>query len=169
MPDNKVTNNIRTSLEGRDLVMEGIFDGPRDLVFKAFSNSERFASWWGPSGWQTENREFNFKPDGVWHYCMRCKDEKQGEFYGQESWGKAVYQEIIVPEKNVYTDMFAGEEGNSAGGMPVTLVTMTFVENEGDKTYHEFSIRFSRGTSAIDGIGCGPRMCLTILPPRRPS
>ncbi|WP_350445748.1 hypothetical protein [Peribacillus simplex] len=63
MSDNKVTNNITTSVEGRDLVMERIFDGPRNLVFKAFSNSGRLASWWGPRGWQTENREFNFKPD----------------------------------------------------------------------------------------------------------
>jgi uncharacterized protein YndB with AHSA1/START domain len=131
MSDNKVTDNITTSIEGRDLVMERIFDGQRDLVFKAFSNSEHLAGWWGPSGWQTENRAFNFKPDGVWHYCMRCTDENQGEFYGQESWGKAVYQEIIVPEKIVLTDMFADEEGNAADGMPVTLVTLTFVEHEG--------------------------------------
>jgi uncharacterized protein YndB with AHSA1/START domain len=63
--DNKVTNNIITSIEGRDLVMERIFDGQRDLVFKAFSNSEHLAGWWGPSGWQTENRELNSKSDGV--------------------------------------------------------------------------------------------------------
>jgi uncharacterized protein YndB with AHSA1/START domain len=61
---------------------------------------------------------------------MRCTDENQGEFHGQESWGKAVYQEIIVPEKIVLTDMFADEEGNAAEGMPVTLVTMTFDEHE---------------------------------------
>ncbi|MGG4265865.1 hypothetical protein [Peribacillus simplex] len=36
MSDNKVTNNIKTSLEGRDLIMERIFDGPRDLVLKHF-------------------------------------------------------------------------------------------------------------------------------------
>lgn len=43
MSDNKVTDNITTSIEGRDLVMERIFDGQRDLVFKAFSNSEHLA------------------------------------------------------------------------------------------------------------------------------
>jgi len=88
MSDNKVTNNITTNVEGRDLVMERIFDRQRDLVFKAFSNSERLASWLGPRGWQTENREFKFKPDGVWHYCMRCTDENQGEFHGKNLGGK---------------------------------------------------------------------------------
>lgn len=62
---------------------------------------------------------------------MRCTDENQGEFYGQESWGKAVYQEIVVLEKIVYTDVFADEKGNAADSMPDTLVTMTFVEHEG--------------------------------------
>jgi uncharacterized protein YndB with AHSA1/START domain len=101
---------------------------------------------------------------------MRCTDENQGEFYGQESWGKAVYQEITVPEKIVLTDMFADEEGNSADGMPVTLVTFTFVEHEG-KTKLIMRSRFASvgGASASNGNGYSPRMCLTILPPRRPS
>ncbi|OAH63138.1 hypothetical protein AWH49_07320 [Domibacillus aminovorans] len=104
MSENKITNSMTTNIEGQVLVMERIFNAPRGLVFKAFSEPERLASWWGPRGWQTENRKFEFKPNGVWHYCMRCIDENQGEFYGQESWGKAVYHEIIVPEKIVYTD-----------------------------------------------------------------
>jgi uncharacterized protein YndB with AHSA1/START domain len=147
MSENKITDNITTNVEGRDLIMERIFAAPWDLVFNAFSKPEQLASWWGPKGWQTENREFNFKPDGVWHYCMRCTDENQGEFYGQESWGKAVYQEIIVPEKIVLTDMFSDEEGNAADGMPVTLVTLTFVEHKG-KTKLIMSSRFA----SVEGL-----------------
>ncbi|WLD92616.1 SRPBCC domain-containing protein [Alkalihalobacillus sp. AL-G] len=131
MSENKVTNNITTNVEGRVLVLERVFDAPRDLVFKAFSESEHLARWWGPKGWETENRTFDFKPNGVWHYCMECTDRNQGEFYGQKSWGKAVYQEIIEPEKIVYTDVFSDEEGKVAEGMPEMLITMTFVEHEG--------------------------------------
>lgn len=123
--------NIISNVEGRDLIMERIFNAPQELVFKMFSEPEHLVRWWGPEGWQTENRVFNFKPNGVWHYCMRCIDENQGEFYGQESWGKAVYQEIIVPEKIVYTDVFADEEGHAVDGMPEITVTMTFIEHEG--------------------------------------
>jgi len=123
--------NLVTKVEGRELVMERIFDAPRDLVFKVFSESDHLAKWWGPKGWQTENRKFEFKPNGVWHYCMRCIDKNQGDFYGQESWGKAVYHEIIEPEKIVYTDMFVDEDGNAVDGMPELLVTMMFVEHEG--------------------------------------
>jgi uncharacterized protein YndB with AHSA1/START domain len=62
---------------------------------------------------------------------MRCTDKNQGEFFGQESWGKAVYQEIIAPEKIVYTDVFADQEGNAVDGMPEMLITMNFVNTKG--------------------------------------
>ncbi len=61
---------------------------------------------------------------------MKCTDESQ-EYYGQESWGKAVYHEIVEPERIVYVDSFSDAEGNIVEGMPETLVTMTFVEHEG--------------------------------------
>lgn len=131
MSENEVTNSMTTNVEGRVLVMERMLNAPRSHVFKAFSEPELLANWWGPKGWQTENRKFEFKPNGVWHFCMRCTDENQGDFFGQESWGKAVYHEIIVPEKIVYTDTFADEEGNAVDGMPEIQITMNFVEHKG--------------------------------------
>ncbi|MFB5089102.1 SRPBCC domain-containing protein [Psychrobacillus sp. PGGUH221] len=133
MSENKSTNELTTFTEGKVLVMERIFNAPRSLVFEAFSDSERLESWWGPKGWKTINRQFEFKPEGVWHYCMTCEDENQGDFYGQESRGMAIYHEIVAPEKIVYTDMFADDKGNAIAGMPELLVTMIFTE-DGDKT-----------------------------------
>lgn len=99
-------------------------------MFKAFSEGGQLESWWGPEGWKTENRKFAFQPNGVWHYGMRCTDENQGEYFGQVSWGKAVYQDILAPERIVYVDVFADEEGNAVPGMPETLVKIEFFEEE---------------------------------------
>ncbi|MEW8987193.1 MAG: SRPBCC domain-containing protein [Bacillus sp. (in: firmicutes)] len=107
-------------------------NAPRDLVFKAYSVDELLSSWWGPQGWQTQNRQFEFKPNGVWLYCMRCVDQDQGEFYGMESWGKSIYHEIIAPEKIIYTDMFSDKDGNPIEGMPEIRVTMLFTEKDGN-------------------------------------
>lgn len=131
LSENIGATSLTTHVEGPVLVMERIFHAPRSLVFKAFSDSTYLESWWGPKGWQTENRQFEFKPNGVWYYCMTCKDKNQGDFYGQESWGKGVYHEIIVPEKIVYTDTFSDKEGNSVAGMPEIQITMNFVEQDG--------------------------------------
>jgi uncharacterized protein YndB with AHSA1/START domain len=45
-----------------------------------------------------------------------------------ESWGKVVYQEIVEPERIVYTDAFSDAVGNITEGMPQTLITLTFLE-----------------------------------------
>ncbi|MFD1776938.1 SRPBCC domain-containing protein [Paenibacillus rhizophilus] len=126
-----MTNKMVTRVEGQELVLERVFDAPRELVFKAFSEAEHLKHWWGPRGWTLPVCNVDFRPGGVWHYCMKCVDEKQGDFYGMESWGKAVYQEISEPETIVYTDYFSDAEGNVTEGMPSSHITMTFVEHEG--------------------------------------
>jgi uncharacterized protein YndB with AHSA1/START domain len=115
------------------LVLERVFDAPRDLVFQMFKEAEHLKRWWGPRGWELPVCKVDFRPGGVWHYCMKCVDENQGQFFGMESWGKAIYKEIVEPEKIVYTDFFSDADGNENPNMPSTTVTMTFVE-QGGKT-----------------------------------
>jgi uncharacterized protein YndB with AHSA1/START domain len=62
---------------------------------------------------------------------MKCIDENQGDFYGMESWGKAVYREIIDGEKIVYIDYFSDAEGNESTELPPSEVTVIFEEYEG--------------------------------------
>ncbi|WP_181350897.1 SRPBCC domain-containing protein [Thalassobacillus sp. CUG 92003] len=131
MPENKHDTGVQSHVEGRTLVMERVFNAPRDLVFEAYAKSEHLENWWGPKGWETENIQFEFKPNGVWHYCMRCTDKEQGDFFGQEACGKAIYHDIISPEKIVCTDVFCDKEGNVFEEMPEVVVTMNFNEDSG--------------------------------------
>ncbi|MCS1351063.1 SRPBCC domain-containing protein [Mechercharimyces sp. CAU 1602] len=128
-----VKKEMVSSTDGQVLTIEYELNAPKKVVFDAYSNSENLASWWGPKGWKTENLTFEFKPNGVWHYCMRCVDQSQGEYYGQESRGKAVYQEIVPDEKIIYTDSFVDKEGNPLDGMPEIFVAIHF-EDDGDGT-----------------------------------
>ncbi|MCK6255538.1 SRPBCC domain-containing protein [Fictibacillus sp. KIGAM418] len=131
MSVNYGTKSLKTAVEGKVLMIERVFNAPKDIVFKAFSQPEHLSRWWGPKGWETDIRQFDFQPGGVWLYCMKCVDKNQGDFYGQESCGKAVYQEIVAPEKVVYKDFFTDGEGNEMEGMPGMLVTLEFTEYEG--------------------------------------
>lgn len=131
MSDHKTMNTVKTTVQGKVLRMERILNAPRELVFKAFSDPKHLANWWGPKGWVTEVKSFDFKPNGVWFYCMKCVDKNQGDFYGQESCGKSIYQEIVEPEKIVLKDYFVDGEGNEMAGMPELLVTCEFLEHEG--------------------------------------
>jgi len=62
---------------------------------------------------------------------MKCIDENQGEFFGQESWGKAVFNEIDEPEKIVYRDSFADADGSINDSMPTGISTLEFHDEGG--------------------------------------
>lgn len=126
-----MTSKMITRVEGQVIVLERVFNAPRELVFKVLTDGEHLKQWWGPRGWDITVSDMDFRPGGQWHYCMKCLDQNQGDFYGMESWGKSVYQEIEEPEKIVYIDYFSDAEGNIAEGMPATTVTMTFEEVDG--------------------------------------
>ncbi|WP_370149856.1 SRPBCC family protein [Exiguobacterium profundum] len=74
-------STVKSHVEGTTLIAERLFKAPRQLVFEAFSTPAHLEKWWGPSGWETKVYSFDFKPGGIWHYCMTCVDKEQGDFY----------------------------------------------------------------------------------------
>lgn len=131
MNNPNLTNQLVSKVEGSTLILERVFQAPRELVFKSFSEAEHLKHWWGPKGWTITVCNVDFRPGGTWHYCMKCEDKNQGDFYGMESWGKAFYQEITAPEQIVYRDCFSDAEGNVAENMPQMMVTLDFIEQDG--------------------------------------
>ena len=118
------TNSTNVTTAERTLIMERVFDAPRELVFKVWSECKHLAQWWGPKAWTLPVCEIDFRPGGTWLYCMRGPE-------GEESWGKAVYREIVMPERIVYVDAFADADGNVVEGMPQMLITVEFTELNG--------------------------------------
>ncbi len=117
----------------RELVITRVFDAPRELVFKAWTEPERFKRWWGPKNFTAPACTIDLRVGGVYLNCMRSPE-------GQDFWTTGVYREIVEPERIVYTDSFADEKGNPvpasdygmSGDWPLeTLVTVTFEEHEG--------------------------------------
>ncbi len=82
-----MSNNAMHSRVENDrvLVLERIFDAPRELVFKLFKEPEHLKRWWGPRGWSLPVCNVEFRVGGVWHFCMKCVDKNQGDYYGMES------------------------------------------------------------------------------------
>lgn len=117
-------NMVSTDLEKHVFQMERVFDAPRELVFKAYSDPEYLKQWWGPKGWTLPVSNMDFRPGGTWHYCMRGPG-------GEESWGKAVYREIVAPERIVYSDYFSDAEGNTVAGLPESTATVLFTDHNG--------------------------------------
>ena len=110
-----------------------VFDAPRGVVFKAWTECEPLMRWWGPKNFTTPFCKIDLRPGGVLHYCMRSPE-------GRDYCGKGVYREIIEPERIVCTDSFADAQGNAvpatyygmSADFPLEmLVTVTLEEIEG--------------------------------------
>jgi uncharacterized protein YndB with AHSA1/START domain len=110
-----------------------VFNAPRELVFKAFTEPERLAQWWGPKGCAIEVRKLDLRPGGVLHYSMRMGNHPP-------IWGKFVYREIAPPERVVFVNSFSDENCGLTQNpwMPEwpleVLNTLTLTEHEGRTT-----------------------------------
>jgi uncharacterized protein YndB with AHSA1/START domain len=114
-------------------VITRIFDAPRELVWKAWTEPEHFMRWWGPKNFTSPVCKIDFRVGGAYLFCMRSPE-------GRDFWSAGVYREIVEPERIVYTHSFADEKGNPALAsryeMPVdwpaeTLATVMFEEFQG--------------------------------------
>jgi uncharacterized protein YndB with AHSA1/START domain len=116
-----------------EFVISRVFDAPRALVWKAFSECEHLMHWWGPKGFKMISCKIDFRPGGVFHYGMESPD-------GHKMWGKFVYREIVAPERMVHIVSFSDENQGvtrhpMAPTWPLeTLATCTFTERDGKTT-----------------------------------
>jgi uncharacterized protein YndB with AHSA1/START domain len=124
----------------KDFVISRVFNAPRDLLWKCFTEPERMSQWWGPKGVKIVKSQMDFRVGGTYHYGMQNPD-------GQVMWGRKVYREITPPERVVLIDSFSDEAGGLgrhplAPQWPPQMHTIfTFEDEPGGKT--RFTVRWS--------------------------
>ena len=93
------TTNLLENLE-----ITRIFDAPRALVWKAWTDPEIVMRWWGPNGFTSPACKIDFRVGGQYLYCMRTPD-------GWEGWSGGEYTEIISQEKIASVLFYADQNG----------------------------------------------------------
>lgn len=126
--------SVTKDFDNSTLIIERTFNAPRQRLWDAYTVPDQFTQWWGPEGWETTVKEFNLVAGGKNHYAMKCVDERQGEWFNQESWGMMVFEAIDTPNSFTYKDYFSDADGTLKQDMPVMTITMEFVEKEGKTT-----------------------------------
>ncbi|HEX8912864.1 MAG TPA: SRPBCC family protein [Humisphaera sp.] len=107
----------------RELAATRVFDAPRDLVFKMFTDPAHLARWWGPRGFTTTTHAMAFEPGGVWRFTMHGPD---GRDYGNQ----ITYTEIRPNELIAYR-----HGGDDKALEPVNFsVSARFEDAPGGKT-----------------------------------
>jgi uncharacterized protein YndB with AHSA1/START domain len=98
MTDNSVSETQR-------MVVTRVFDAPRELVWKAWTDPLYAMQWWGPKSFTTPVYKMDFRVGGKFLICMRTPD-------GQDFWNAGEYHEIVPHEKIVSSMYFSDPDGN---------------------------------------------------------
>jgi len=127
-------NRDRTTAQTqRAIVITRVFDAPRQLVWKAWTEPRHFARWYGPKGFTTPVCRIDLRVGGKYLNCMRSPE-------GQDFWTTGVFREIAAPERLVMTASRADKDGNvvpasryemDAGWSLETQISVTLEEDDG--------------------------------------
>jgi uncharacterized protein YndB with AHSA1/START domain len=120
-----------------DLVLERVFDAPRDLVWKAWTTPEHIQKWWAPKPYETPEVELDLQPGGIFRMRMTGPDG-----FDTGTGGAGCVCEVVDGERIVWTSALGpgwrpNEAGDpNCGGFPFTAIH-SFEDAPGGKTrYH---------------------------------
>ena len=119
-----LTSSSASDYSDREIVSMRTLASPRALVFKAWTDPEHLARWWGPKGFTNTFERFDLRPGGHWDFVMHGPDGKDYENH-------SVFIEIVAPARLVFQHVSG----------PRFLVTVTIEEAE-EKTRVVFRMGF---------------------------
>jgi uncharacterized protein YndB with AHSA1/START domain len=128
----------RQHSENCEHVLTRVFDAPRELLWKVWTDPKLLSQWWGPNHFTTPVCEMDVRPGGAYRIVMRSQDGIDYPLKGR-------YDEVVPPKLLVYTvdmsehpaewhEVLAKQlEGQEAYTSRPALCRVTF-DDEGGKT-----------------------------------
>jgi uncharacterized protein YndB with AHSA1/START domain len=111
--------NERTTAytDGPELVLERIFDAPRELVWKVLNDASRVPNWWGTGQTTMTVEEMDVRVGGRWRWVIHSPDGPDAPFKGE-------YLEVAPPERVVRTEVFDVEPFNDPACAAIETMTL---------------------------------------------
>lgn len=104
----------------QDIITSTVFDAPRELVYRAYTDPKLFAQWWGPRQYENHIEKFDIRRGGEWRVIQKSSDGGEHPFRG-------VTHDAVAPERICQTFEYEPIAGH------VALQTATF-EDLGGRT-----------------------------------
>jgi uncharacterized protein YndB with AHSA1/START domain len=114
-------NNLVVDRDQRAVTMSRVFDAPRALVWKVYTDPALVPQWWGLRNTTTIVDKMEVKAGGAWRYIQKDAEGNEYAFNG-------VYKEVHAPERLAYTFEFEPMAGH------ICTDTLTFAEQPDGKT-----------------------------------
>jgi len=112
----------------REVTITRVFNAPRSLVFRMWTDAKHLAQWWGPREFTNPVCELDVRPGGAIRVVMRGP---KGTPYDADFPMSGTFQEIIEPERIVFTTVAEDNDGNP---QIKGITTVTFTEANGKTT-----------------------------------
>jgi uncharacterized protein YndB with AHSA1/START domain len=138
-----------------------VFDAPRELVFKCWTDPGHMARWRGPEHFTNPVCEMDVRPGGAFRIVMRGPD-------GSDNPMKGIFREIVPPEKIVKSDDLSEESDawfdlvfpdrpKGQGKPKIDLLTTVTFEDLGGKTRVTVRMRFGQAAHRDAFVKVGMR------------
>lgn len=127
----------------REIVLSRVFNAPRELVFKAWTDKAHIANWFGPKGFITTTHEMEARVGGLWRFEMRAPD-------GTRFDNRVQFLEIKEPDLLVFDH--GSDKDNDPGRFRVTI---TFDSQSDGKTVVTLRQLHPSKEQRTAGIGFG--------------
>jgi uncharacterized protein YndB with AHSA1/START domain len=100
----------------QEITITRVFDAPRELVWKAWTEPDQLAQWWGSRDWSTprERIAMDVRPGGALRVTSVSEDGSEMTIHG-------VYREVVEPERLVFEEPAEGSWHEGA----VSVATFT--------------------------------------------
>jgi uncharacterized protein YndB with AHSA1/START domain len=108
---------LTEQVSAQEITLTRVFDAPRELVWKAWTEPEQLARWWGPDGWSNPVSEIRMdvRPGGGLKVTSVSDED------GTEMPSHGVYREVVEPERLVLEE--PAEESWHEGAVSVVSFT----------------------------------------------
>ena len=133
-----------------ELHITRVFDAPRELVWKVWTDPEHIKHWSGPRQFAAAEIENDPRPGGKWRLRLHSDgfDIGDGVLRKLDLWQGGVNREVVKPERLVYT--FRWDQNPGLSENVETVITITFEEHDG-KTTMNFRQAFFVTSADRDG------------------
>jgi uncharacterized protein YndB with AHSA1/START domain len=111
--------------DGGELLMTRVYEAPRELVFRAWTEAGHFARWFGPRGTTLPFCKVDARPGGTLHFLHRHAN-------GDDVWVGGVFHDVVAPERIAFGTWFSDAAGGRVerpGFPPEMTITVTLAEH----------------------------------------
>ncbi len=133
-----------------------VYDAPRELVWKVWTDPEMLKQWWGPDNVSIPECEVDLRVGGTFHIVMEA-GEAMGPYKGTH-WPMVAQFTVVEPTTKLAYSAKAWVDGNNDDTMIEQVTELTLSDEDGKTKVHLRAVINKAGPAAgmaVQGMHAG--------------